>query len=120
VNKLETYFKFRSKAMDDATQTLKDSQNRLRRDVHAVVDDAEALLRHAVRDAGEGYDDARGRLERSLKTARAELEGIEQAVLDNARRAKEATDEYVHQHPWQSMGIGAGVGLLLGMLISRK
>lgn len=106
--------------MDDATQTLKDSQNRLRRDVHAVVDDAEALLRHAVRDAGEGYDDARGRLERSLKTARAELEGIEQAVLDNARRAKEATDEYVHQHPWQSMGIGAGVGLLLGMLISRK
>lgn len=106
--------------MDDATQTLKDSQNRLRHDVHAVVDDAEALLRHAVRDAGEGYDDARGRLERSLKTARAELEGIEQAVLDNARRAKEATDEYVHQHPWQSMGIGAGVGLLLGMLISRK
>lgn len=106
--------------MDDATQTLKDSQNRLRRDVRAVVDDAEALLRHAVRDAGEGYDDARGRLERSLKTARAELEGIEQAVLDNARRAKEATDEYVHQHPWQSVGIGAGVGLLLGMLISRK
>lgn len=106
--------------MDDATQTLKDSQSRLRRDVRAVVDDAEALLRHAVSDAGEGYDDARGRLERSLKTARTELESIEQAVLDNARRAKEATNEYVHQHPWQSMGIGAGVGLLLGMLISRK
>lgn len=106
--------------MDDATQTLKDSQNRLRRDFRAVVDDAEALLRHAVRDAGEGYEDARGRLERSLKTARTELENMEQAVLDNARRAKEATNEYVHQHPWQSMGIGAGVGLLLGMLISRK
>jgi ElaB/YqjD/DUF883 family membrane-anchored ribosome-binding protein len=106
--------------MNDATQTLKDSQTRLSRDVRAVVDDAEALLRHAVRDAGEGYDDARSRLERSLKTARSELECVEHAVLDNARRAKQATDQYVHQHPWQSMGIGAGVGLLLGMLISRR
>jgi ElaB/YqjD/DUF883 family membrane-anchored ribosome-binding protein len=107
-------------AMNDATQSLKDSQTRLSRDVRAMVDDAEALLRHAVRDAGDGYDDARSRLERSLKTARAELEGVEHAVLDNARRAKEATNEYVHQHPWQSMGVGAGVGLLLGMLISRR
>jgi ElaB/YqjD/DUF883 family membrane-anchored ribosome-binding protein len=106
--------------MNDASQALKDSQTRLSRDVHAMVDDAEALLRHAVRDAGEGYDDARSRLERSLKNARTELEGVEHAVLDNARRAKQATDEYVHQHPWQSMGIGAGVGLLLGMLISRR
>jgi ElaB/YqjD/DUF883 family membrane-anchored ribosome-binding protein len=106
--------------MNDASQTLKDSQTRLSRDVRNMMDDAEALLRHAVRDAGEGYDDARSRLERSLKNARTELEGVEHTVLDNARRAKQATDEYVHQHPWQSMGIGAGVGLLLGMLISRR
>jgi ElaB/YqjD/DUF883 family membrane-anchored ribosome-binding protein len=106
--------------MNDVTQTLKDDQTRLNQDIRAVVDDAEALLRHAVRDAGVGYDDARSRLERSLKNARTGLEGFEHAVVDNARRAKKATNEYVHEHPWQSMGIGAGVGLLLGMLISRR
>ena len=106
--------------MNDATQTLKDSQTRLSREVRDMVDDAEALLRHAVRDAGDGYDDARSRLERSLKKAKSELDGAEHALLENARRAKQATDEYVHTHPWQSMGIGAGVGLLLGMLISRR
>ena len=92
----------------------------MRREVRAMVDAAEALLRHAVRDAGDGYDDARSRLERSLKKAKSELDGAEHALLENARRAKQATDEYVHTHPWQSMGIGAGVGLLLGMLISRR
>jgi ElaB/YqjD/DUF883 family membrane-anchored ribosome-binding protein len=106
--------------MNDATQTLKDSQARLGRDIRAVVDDAEALLRHVVRDAGDGYDDARSRLERSLKIARAELEDVEHAVLEGARNAKRATDEYVHQHPWQSVGVGAGVGVLLGMLIARR
>lgn len=106
--------------MTDVTQNLKDDQIRLNRDIRAVVDDAEALLRHAVRDAGEGYDDARSRLERSLKSARTGLEGIERTILDNARKATKATDEYVHEHPWQSLGVGAGLGLLLGMLISRR
>lgn len=106
--------------MNDATQALKADQTRLNHDIRAVVDDAETLLRHAVRDAGDGYDDARSRLERSLKTARAGLAGFEHSVVDNARKAQKATDEYVHQHPWQSLGVGAGVGLLLGMLISRR
>jgi ElaB/YqjD/DUF883 family membrane-anchored ribosome-binding protein len=106
--------------MNEAAQSIKDNQARLARDFKMVIDDAEQLLRHAVRDAGEGYDDARNRLERSLKTARAELEGAENAVIDSARRAKQATDEYVHHHPWQSICIGASVGVLLGMLISRK
>jgi ElaB/YqjD/DUF883 family membrane-anchored ribosome-binding protein len=106
--------------MNDATSPLKESQMRLNRDVRAVVDDAEALLRHAAGDVGQGYDDARNRLERSLKAARTQLESMEHAMLDGARKAGRATDEYVHQHPWQSIGLGAGVGFLLGMLISRR
>ena len=107
--------------MNDATtQSLREGQKRLARDLKAVVGNAEELLRHAVRDASEGYNEARERLEDSLKTARRELETLEKAVLDSARRAGRATDGYVHNHPWESIGIGAGVGLLLGMLIARK
>lgn len=106
--------------MDDATRSLKEGQKRLADDFKAVVNDAEELLRHAARDAGEGYNQARERLEQSLKTARAELNTLEKAMLDNARRAGQATDGYVRNHPWESIGIGAGVGLLLGMLIARR
>jgi ElaB/YqjD/DUF883 family membrane-anchored ribosome-binding protein len=101
-------------------QTVKNGQKRLAEDFKAVVKDAEELLRHAATDAGDGYDEARARLERSLKTARAELESMEQAVMEGTRRAARATDGYVHNHPWESIGIGAGVGLLLGMLIARR
>jgi ElaB/YqjD/DUF883 family membrane-anchored ribosome-binding protein len=101
-------------------QPAKNGQKRLAEDFKAVVEDAEELLRHAARDAGDGYDEARARLERSLKAARAELETLEKAVLEGTRRAARATDGYVHEHPWESIGIGAGVGLLLGMLIARR
>jgi len=106
--------------MNDSTVTLKDTQQRLAQDIRAVVNDAEALLRVAVRDAGQGYDEARSQLERSLKTARAELESVEEALLETARSAGRATDEFVHRNPWQAIGIGAGIGLLVGMLIARR
>ncbi len=106
--------------MKDASPTLKDGRQQLAQDFKAVVDDAEQLLRYAARDAGQGYDEARERLEEKLKTARAEFARLEGAVADGARRAGRATDGYVREHPWESIGIGAGIGLLLGLLIGRR
>lgn len=106
--------------MNDASTTPKDSQTQLAQDFKAVVNDAEELLRHAAHDAGQGYHDARERLEQSLRTARRELDSMEQALLEGARHAGRATDDYVHGHPWESIGIGTGVGLLVGMLIARR
>jgi ElaB/YqjD/DUF883 family membrane-anchored ribosome-binding protein len=106
--------------MNDAPRSPDDGQKRLAEDFKAVVKDAEELLRHAARDAGDSYNEARARLEQSLKAARAELEVLEKAMLDGTRRAARATDGYVHDHPWEAVGIAAGVGLLLGMLISRR
>jgi ElaB/YqjD/DUF883 family membrane-anchored ribosome-binding protein len=106
--------------MSDKSHDLRDGQKRLAKDFQAVVDDAEELLRHAAQGAGEGYDEARGRLEQALKAARSEIKALEDAVTDGAKRAARATDGYVHEHPWESIGIGAGIGLLLGMLIARR
>jgi len=108
--------------MDQATQaqTLRNSETRLADDFRAVVRDAEQLLRHAAKEAGDGYTEARERLEASLQTAREELATLEHAVADSARRAGRATDGYVHRHPWESVAVGAGVGLLLGLLIGRR
>ena len=37
-----------------------------------------------------------------------------------AKEAGQATDAYVRENPWQAVGIAAGAGLLIGMLISRR
>jgi ElaB/YqjD/DUF883 family membrane-anchored ribosome-binding protein len=106
--------------MNDASHTHKEAQQRLAKDFKAVVTDAEQLLRDAARDAGQGYGEARERLEDSLKNAREEFARLEGAMVDGAKRAGRATDGYVRQHPWESIGVGLGVGLLLGLLIGRR
>lgn len=106
--------------MNDSASPLAQDRAQLAQDLRAVVDDAETLLRHAVRDAGQGYEDARERLQRTLQTARSNLQATEQSLLDRARQAGRATDAYVQRHPWQSIGLGAAVGMLLGILIGRR
>jgi ElaB/YqjD/DUF883 family membrane-anchored ribosome-binding protein len=47
------------------------------------------------------------------------LEDAEAVMVESTKAAARATDEYVHDHPWRAVGIAAGVGLVVGMLISR-
>jgi ElaB/YqjD/DUF883 family membrane-anchored ribosome-binding protein len=104
----------------NALDELKESQRRLTEELRSVVQDTQEILQHKVHDASDGYKSARERLEKSLKKAASELKSVEQAVEDGAKKAVRATDQYVHQHPWESIGVSAGIGILLGMLISRK
>lgn len=99
---------------------MKDSQQRIRQELRDVVRDTEEMLRHKVQDAGDGYQVAREKLERSLKKASNELHAAEEALVERTKNAVRATDHYVHDHPWESIGVAAGVGLLLGLLIGRK
>jgi ElaB/YqjD/DUF883 family membrane-anchored ribosome-binding protein len=106
--------------MNDHARELHHSQERMARELRNLIEDAEELLRHAVRDAGSEFTAARERLEKGLKAARSRLAAVEQAMLDDIGNAARATDDYVHQNPWTAIGVGAGVGLLAGLLLARR
>ena len=44
----------------------------------------------------------------------------EAALVDKTKAAARATDDFVHENPWKAVGIAAGVGLLLGVIIGRR
>lgn len=89
-------------------------------DLKTVMHDAEALLKATSAQTGEKIQEARARAEESLRQAKVRLTEIEQEALKRAREVADATEEYVRENPWQSVGIAAGVGLLLGLLLSRR
>jgi ElaB/YqjD/DUF883 family membrane-anchored ribosome-binding protein len=101
----------------EATQVTKD---KLVSDLKVVISDAEELLRATAGQASEKVAAARVRIQGSLDTAKDRLGELSDATLDQAKVAARATDTFVRQNPWQAVGIGAAVGVILGMLISRR
>lgn len=89
-------------------------------DLKVVLSDAEALLKATSAQTGEKIQEVRARAEESLRQARERLTEVEEEALRRARELADATEEYVRDNPWQSVGIAAGIGLVLGILISRR
>jgi ElaB/YqjD/DUF883 family membrane-anchored ribosome-binding protein len=80
----------------------------------------EDVFAAASADGGEKLAELKGQAEASLKRARARLGVVEKTAIAKARKIASDSDEYVHDNPWTAIGVGAGIGLLLGLLIGRK
>ena len=89
-------------------------------DLKTVMSDAEALLKATSAQTGEKIQEVRARAEESLRVAKQRLTAAEEEALRRAREIADATEEYVRDNPWQSVGIAAGVGLVVGLLLSRR
>ncbi len=96
------------------------TKEKLIADFKVVVADAEELLRVTAGQAGEKAVELRGKIQSSLADAKLHLADAQQVMVDKAKAVGRASDEYVHDHPWRSVGIAAGVGLVIGLLIGRR
>jgi ElaB/YqjD/DUF883 family membrane-anchored ribosome-binding protein len=103
--------------MSDSSTAQRD---KLMADLRVVIADAEEVLRITAGQAGEGVNEARGRMLASMEAAKTNLVHLQDAALAKAKAAGHAADEYVHDNPWKAIGAAAGIGLLAGLLISRR
>jgi ElaB/YqjD/DUF883 family membrane-anchored ribosome-binding protein len=103
--------------MDSTTEV---SKEKLMADLKLVIADVEELLRASAGLAGEKVGELRSRVETHLDNARATLSETQDDIVDQAMQVGKATDDFVRENPWKSVGIAAGVGLLIGTLIGRR
>lgn len=96
------------------------SKEKLMQDLRIVIGDAEELLRATAAQAGEKAVAAREKIQDSLHRAKVKLAEAEDLMIDKTKQAARATDEYVHEHPWKAVGVAAGIGLIVGLLIGRR
>jgi ElaB/YqjD/DUF883 family membrane-anchored ribosome-binding protein len=104
----------------DAVEMKDATKERFAHDLKALVSGAEELLKLTASNAGAEYASVKQKLERNLVSARDQIDHLEHAALLKAKHAARATDNYVHDNPWQSIGVGAALGLVIGVLIGRR
>lgn len=95
-------------------------QQKLVTDMKSVIADAEDMLQATADQAGDKVASLRARIQERLQGAKVRLSDAEAALVDKTRAAARATDTYVHESPWTAVGIAVGVGLLVGLAISRR
>lgn len=109
-----------TKTMHSRNTNIAVPKDKLMEDLRLVVADAEELLRATANQAGEGAAAARARIQDSLQTVKGRLSAAETAVIERTQQAVKDTDQYIHDNPWQAVGISAIAGVLVGILIARR
>ena len=89
-------------------------------DFSTMLTEAEDLLKRASAETGERARDLRAQVEAKLLAAKLRLQELEGEAMDRAKAAAQVTDDYVHDNPWQAIGVAAAVGFLVGLLMNRR
>jgi ElaB/YqjD/DUF883 family membrane-anchored ribosome-binding protein len=92
------------------------STDKLVKDLRNLTRDAEELVEATAGEVSDRAKDARKRLTAAVDSARAACETLQ----EKAAAGVKATDKVIRDHPYQTLGIAFGVGLLIGVLVNRK
>ena len=87
-----------------------------RSETGTIEEYARALLTATADVGGERVAEARQRLTAALERGKEICGRVREKVVEGAK----ATDEVVHKHPYQAMGIALGMGALLGYVIALR
>ena len=99
---------------------FKTRRDQLSADFQRVMEDIDALLNAGGTKVEGEVKAIRERLRERLDDTRRRISDLQNEGVERARRAAHQTDEYVHDHPWHAVGVGAALGLLIGVLVARR
>jgi ElaB/YqjD/DUF883 family membrane-anchored ribosome-binding protein len=103
----------RKTAVQNTAEQIKDQAFS---ELQALIEESDKLLKDSAALVGEDAETLRAQLSLKLKQA---LESVS-SVRDRTQPAVDATEQYIGGHPWQTVAISAGFGLVVGLLLGRK
>lgn len=100
------------------------TKDQLIEEYNAVVAETAQLLKSVANAGGETASAVRASVEQNLAIAKDRLRDVQQVATEKTQAAAQATDVYVHEHPWQAIGIAAGltvvIGVVIGLMLNRR
>jgi ElaB/YqjD/DUF883 family membrane-anchored ribosome-binding protein len=102
-----------------ASNDTTEARDRLMGDLKNAIGDAEQWLRGAANAGADDLGEVKSKFQETLRTAKGDLLKLEDSVMAKTKLAAQSADTYVHDNPWKSVVVGAVIGLLAGVIISR-
>ncbi len=89
-------------------------------DLKTILGDVESVLQQTADVTGEKAHELRNKALNLLKQAKGSLLENQAAFIEKTKKAACAADEYVHEHPWKSIGGFIALGAIIGLLLNRR
>lgn len=96
------------------------TRDRVVDEVGTMLSEAQHMLKRASTETGDMARDLRSQADSTLSAVKSRLLAVEEDALHRAKAATRATDHYVHDKPWQAIGIAAVLGVVIGLLMNRR
>ena len=97
-------------------RTNETGTDKLVTDLKRVVHDSQDLLHSSAEVVGERALAMRERLTEAVDAAKEMCHKLEAKAAAGVK----ATDKVIRENPYQSIGVAFGIGLLIGVLVTRK
>lgn len=81
---------------------------------------AEQAAESVAHSAGEAAAAATQRVTESFDQGKQALVDMQAVLTERTRECLQSTEMYVRQNPWQAIGLAAGAGLVIGLLMGRR
>lgn len=114
------------KDLADSKAASADARERLMSELKTAIDAAEGWLQQDDSEhngnatAGKAATAAQTQFKETLNTARQDLQQLQHSLQERGRSAAQSAGAYVQENPWKSVGLGAALGVIVGLLIARK
>jgi ElaB/YqjD/DUF883 family membrane-anchored ribosome-binding protein len=100
--------------------TTAQAKEKLSSDFRSIMEDVDSLMSATANQADGDIAALRARILDRLDGAKERVIDAQHEAVERAKKAAEATDNFVHDHPWQAVGVAAAVGVAIGVLIGRR
>ncbi|WP_017347453.1 DUF883 family protein [Pantoea sp. A4] len=96
------------------------SSEHLRAELKNLADTLEEVLSSSSEKSKTELDKLRHKAQAALNSSRERLGDSGERLAQTTREAAAKADDYVRENPWHGVGIGAAIGVALGILLSRR
>ena len=111
---METHFE----KLEQAHSQL--ARERILADLRALAHDSEELLKATAGDVSEKTKEVRARLSTALERSKSTMAELQSQAIAGAKAAAQKADAVIREHPYESLGVAFGVGLVIGVLVGRR